>query len=284
MFNIIISNLGQEQVNTVNARDLHEFLESKQEFRHWIKNRIEQYGFTENVDYVTSDKIIRGNETKDYHLSLDMAKELSMVERNAKGKKARQYFIECEKKAKQAPITKELSRMDLIQLAMQAEQENQELRALNTEQVKVIIEQKDVIETQQDFIDNAFKLHDTMSVDYYCKLISTKHDTFGAVKFRSLMKISGRFVMNNDTNQYMPNQEMITTGQMEYKVKSPYIDDNGVEHQHSQIRITKKGARTLYAICKKYQKFFKMNENETKGYQYKPMSERREFLNSLLID
>jgi hypothetical protein len=71
---------------------------------------------------------------------------------------------------------------------------------------------------------------------------------------------------------------------MEYKVKSPYIDDNGVEHEHSQIRITKKGAKTLYAICKKYKKFFKLNENETKGYQYKPMSERREFLNSLLID
>jgi len=193
-------------------------------------------------------------------------------------------LVECYFKAKQAPVVKELSRMDLIQLAMDAEKENQELRALNTEQVKVITEQKDVIQAQEDFIDSAFKLHDTMSVDYYCKLISNKHNHFGAVKFRSLMKISGRFVMNRDSDSYMPSQEMLNSGQMEYKAKEPYVDCYGVTHEHTQIRITKKGARTLYAICKKYQSFFKLNDNETKGYHYKPLCERREFLNSLLVE
>lgn len=287
MFNIIASNLGKEEVNTVNARELHSFLKVGKDFSNWIKDRINQYDFVENSDYcVTLAKTGERQNVimKEYHISIDVAKELSMVEKNEQGKKARQYFIECEKKAKQTPTTKELSRMDLIRLAMEAEQENQELRALNNEQVKVITEQKDVIETQQDFIDNAFKLHDTMSVDYYCKLISTKHDNFGAVKFRSLMKISGRFVVNKDTGQYMPNQEMITTGQMEYKAKDPYIDSYGVKHEHTQIRITKKGARTLYAICKRYKKFFGMNDNETRGYHYKPLDERRVFLNSLLSE
>lgn len=285
MFNITTSNLGKEKVNTVNARDLHKFLESKQDFSDWIKNLIRDFGFVQAVDFI-DHKIMVGDKIAkiEYYISLDMAKEISMVQRSTKGKEARQYFIECEKKAKQAPITKELSRMDLIRLAMEAEQENQELRALNNEQVKVITEQKDVIETQQDFIDNAFKLHDTMSVDYYCKLISTKHDNFGAVKFRSLMKISGRFVVNKDTGQYMPNQEMITTGQMEYKAKDPYIDSYGVKHEHTQIRITKKGARTLYAICKKYKKFFGMNDNQTRGYHYKTLDARRVFLNSLLSE
>ena len=87
-------------VQTVNARDLYAFLESKQEFANWIKGRIDQYGFVDGVDF-TVDKFINGRATViDYHISLDMAKELSMVERNEKGKQARQYFLECERQSK----------------------------------------------------------------------------------------------------------------------------------------------------------------------------------------
>jgi len=87
-------------IETVNARDLHTFLESKQEFANWIKQRIAQYGFEESIDF-TVDKFINGRATQiDYYVSLDMAKELSMVERNAQGKQARQYFIECERQTK----------------------------------------------------------------------------------------------------------------------------------------------------------------------------------------
>lgn len=91
---------GQEQP-LVNARDLHIFLESKQQFGNWIVNRIEQYGFTEGQDYLLNKVIIQlpsgAKYQNDYHLTLDMAKELSMVERNSKGKQARRYFIACEK-------------------------------------------------------------------------------------------------------------------------------------------------------------------------------------------
>ena len=88
---------GQAQ-QTVNARELHAFLESKQEFSNWIKNRIEDYGFLDGVDFLTNLSKTQGRPRIDYFLSLDMAKELSMVERNAKGKQARQYFIDCEKR------------------------------------------------------------------------------------------------------------------------------------------------------------------------------------------
>ena len=95
----IISN---ESVQTVDARVLHTFLESKEEFAHWIKQRIDQYGFIENQDFVSfrenSQKPKGGRPSKEYTLTLDTAKELSMVERNEKGKQARQYFIECEKR------------------------------------------------------------------------------------------------------------------------------------------------------------------------------------------
>ena len=94
---IKISNEGGKQA--VSARDLHEFLGSLQDFSKWIKKRIGDYDFIENQDFTTSDKKVERQILKEYYISLDMAKEISMVERNDKGKEARKYFIECEKKA-----------------------------------------------------------------------------------------------------------------------------------------------------------------------------------------
>jgi putative phage anti-repressor protein len=88
---------GQTQA-LVNARDLHQFLESKQHFADWIKNRINEYGFTQDVDFLGVHTVMsteagffgrREKTVTDYHLSLDMAKELCMVERNDKGRQAR---------------------------------------------------------------------------------------------------------------------------------------------------------------------------------------------------
>lgn len=96
--------IGTRLIPSVNARELHEFLESKRDFSTWIKDRIEQYGFEENVDYLLH-KIVeqvphqggtRTNTKIEYFIALDMAKELSMVERNEKGRQARKYFIACE--------------------------------------------------------------------------------------------------------------------------------------------------------------------------------------------
>ncbi|EFO30080.1 toxin-antitoxin system, toxin component, Bro family [Roseibium sp. TrichSKD4] len=98
-------NIGHDLIQTVDARELHGFLECGEEFAHWIKQRISQYGFVENRDFVTfRENSQKGRPRQEYALSLDMAKELAMVERNDKGKQARQYFIECERRAKQ-PVT-----------------------------------------------------------------------------------------------------------------------------------------------------------------------------------
>lgn len=98
--------IGEATIQTVNARDLHAFLEVGKMFANWIKDRIDQYDFVEGADYVvfaeTGKNSSGGRPAKEYHISLDMAKELSMVERNEKGKEARQYFIRMEKKAQQA--------------------------------------------------------------------------------------------------------------------------------------------------------------------------------------
>lgn len=112
LINIQQRQFGREPVETVNARELHAFLEVRSEFRNWIKNRIEDFGFIEGSDFVTAVENYRGGERKDYHLSLDMSKELAMVERNEKGKQARQYFIECERAAKAASPMHLSTRLD----------------------------------------------------------------------------------------------------------------------------------------------------------------------------
>lgn len=102
---VVKGHIGEGSIQTVNARDLHSFLEVGKKFADWIKDRIEQYGFIEQTDYVTfSQNGEKGRPTVEYAISLDMAKELSMVERNEKGKQARQYFIECERRAKQSVV------------------------------------------------------------------------------------------------------------------------------------------------------------------------------------
>ena len=127
-------------VETVNARELHAFLESKQDFSTWIKNRIEKYEFVENQDFVRFHKKMEANNATmiEYFVSVGMAKELAMVENNDKGKQARKYFIECEKKLTQP---KPMTQIELIAVIanQMAEQERKSLELDNRLQV---VEQK----------------------------------------------------------------------------------------------------------------------------------------------
>lgn len=98
---VVKDTIGDELIQSVDARELHTFLEVTTRFNDWINNRIRDFDFVENQDFVTfTENLVSGGKRKEYHLSIDMAKELSMVERNEKGKQARQYFIECERRAK----------------------------------------------------------------------------------------------------------------------------------------------------------------------------------------
>lgn len=81
-------HIGGDTTQTINARDLHAFLEVGKVFAAWIQDRIQQYGFLENQDvevFSDSGKNLNGGRTaKEYAITLDMAKELAMVERNHK--------------------------------------------------------------------------------------------------------------------------------------------------------------------------------------------------------
>ena len=104
--------------NTVSARELHEFLEVGTRFNDWFERMI-NYGFEENSDFraITQKRVTaQGNMTTyiDYEITVDMAKELSMIQRSEKGKQARQYFINCEKKLKNIKATAlEMSNVNL---------------------------------------------------------------------------------------------------------------------------------------------------------------------------
>lgn len=128
-------------VSAVMGRDLHTFLEVSTRYDIWIDRMIE-YGFTSEVDYVqksTQSEKLRGGTVKDHILTLDMAKEISMIQRTDKGKQARQYFIECERQAKNPTINPAtISRLELIQLAMTAETERLRLEEQNQQQAKQI--------------------------------------------------------------------------------------------------------------------------------------------------
>lgn len=94
---------GKIQNNSLqlcNARELHSFLKSKYDYSNWINKRITDYGFVENEDYIIVTTRTQGRPRKDYHITLDMGKELAMVERNEKGRLIRKYFIECERTLK----------------------------------------------------------------------------------------------------------------------------------------------------------------------------------------
>lgn len=85
-----VAEIGGEEQQTVNARELWKVLGSKREFINWIKDRLE--GFTIGEDFLTNLSKSHGRPRIEYTLTLDVAKHLAMLERNEIGKKVRQYL------------------------------------------------------------------------------------------------------------------------------------------------------------------------------------------------
>lgn len=124
---IAITEQNNQQV--VSARELHSFLEVETQFRTWIERMLE-YGFVENQDFTRANIFVRGNEAKDYALTLDCAKEISMLQRSDKGKQARQYFIEVEKKVKtQSPL-------EMLKIAVNELERKEEQIRLQSNQIQ----------------------------------------------------------------------------------------------------------------------------------------------------
>jgi len=139
----LIKITEQDGRQVVSAKDLHTFLEVKETFTDWFI-RMAGYGFTENIDYQAVTVFLPhpdspgGTTKKDFALTMDCAKEISMLQRTEKGKQARLYFIEMEKRARQAPALS-VTRKELAQMLLDAENEIEQLQIRTQEQEKQLI-------------------------------------------------------------------------------------------------------------------------------------------------
>lgn len=143
LIKITTSENGEQLVS---GRELHEFLEVQTKYTDWFKRMVD-YGFTENVDFSVflkneNDETAFGGtrKTTDHAMTLDMAKEISMIQRSEKGKQARQYFIQVEKEYKEIqkklPNTREAIQQLLLQGVEEVNQrvDDMEKRITNVEE------------------------------------------------------------------------------------------------------------------------------------------------------
>ncbi|MGJ1196277.1 antA/AntB antirepressor family protein [Sphingobacterium spiritivorum] len=152
----VAENNGQ---SVVSARDLHAFLDNKEKFTDWMKRMI-SYGFEEETDYIgfseKSDKPTGGRPSIDYALTLDTAKEISMIQRSDKGRQARKYFIECERLAKQAaalPMLLQHIEQERLQLTAQRDEIDAKLAKI-TNATKYITGKTEEEEWRNHFIED----------------------------------------------------------------------------------------------------------------------------------
>lgn len=100
-------SLNNEDVKTANGRDIHRELGVKQDFSDWVKVQIKRVDLTEDVDYVKlpqkRELSATGQTLIEYHFTVESGKHIAMMSATAKGKAVRNYFLECEKQAKQQP-------------------------------------------------------------------------------------------------------------------------------------------------------------------------------------
>ena len=151
---LVSINIREENgKQTVSARELHEKLEVTERFSSWF-DRMLKYGFEENVDFtsVKSFTVVNNGAQKpidEYYISIDMAKEICMIQRSDKGRMFRQYFIECERRLietnkKAMPQTY----IEAVESLLNELKKNQALE----EQGKLLLEQKQAAEKETERI------------------------------------------------------------------------------------------------------------------------------------
>jgi len=194
------ATIGNEEVNAVDARGLHAFLEVGRDYTTWIRSRIKEYGFTEDVDYVFPHygEKSQGRPTIEFIISVDMAKELSMVERNDKGKEARKYFIECERQAKGAVALPKSLPEALRAYADEVEAHNA------TKQIAIEMKPK------ADFYDTVVDSKDAVSFREAAKLLAMKFEgkgkPIGQNQLFEYCRDNGILMQNNEPYQSKVDQ------------------------------------------------------------------------------
>ena len=216
----------------VSGRTLHEFLDIKDNYTDWFK-RMHEYGFTENIDFILlsekSDK--RGRPKIEHILKLDMAKEIAMIQRSEKGKQARQYFIECEKRFKKNKLENKMSDDEILLKAVMIANNRIE------EQSKKILE----LEVKNKYLDIILADNKGLNITQIAQDYG-----YSAKKMNEILK---------ELNiQYKNNQQWIIKAK--YKDKGYVVSETfTIEASTPMIKMntkwTQKGREFLYHILKK---------------------------------
>lgn len=191
---------------TPSARALYNYLEVKTPFTMWLTRRVEEYGFIEGQDFLTiSLESTGGREASDAALTIEMAKELGMVERTEKGRTVRRYFIWAENKLREVV---EAPRPTLPTNFKEA------LTALLAE-----VEQKERLEQELalaqpaiDFTKQVGEAANTLSMSEAAKWLKIKN--FGRTKLCAWLRAQGIFSKKNEPKQkYIEDGHFIVKAQ-----------------------------------------------------------------------
>ncbi len=182
----LIKVTEQNGEQLVSARELYEFLElDKSQWARWTKKNIEEI-FEENQEYQRLDIVSNGNNTTEYILKLDVAKELAMLSRSEKGKEIRKYFIELEK-AWNSPEK-------IMARALQIANHQIETYKQQIEYQKPLVE----------FADKMLGSKDSLLIRVYAKLLNDEGLKIGEKKLYSWFRNNGYLNKNNEPyQQYM---------------------------------------------------------------------------------
>lgn len=223
MNEIIKVNCENADRPTVMGRELHEALEVKEKYTQWFK-RMCEYGFTENIDFTSfseiSDKPLGGRPSTDHQLTIDMAKEICMLQRSEKGKYFRQYFIEVEK----AWNTPEMIMGRALQIAQRQldsiKAENKQLtEKIEHDKPKVLF--AEAVETAQTSI----------LVGDLAKLIKQNGVDIGQKRLFEWLRENG-YLMKGGSSKNMPTQMGMSRGLFEVKERT-------INNPDGTIRVTK---------------------------------------------
>lgn len=211
---------------TLSARELHEFLEIGTQYTKWFE-RMSEYGFDENIDYrAISQKRLtaQGNETTyvDHEISLDMAKEIAMIQRNEKGKQARQYFIEVEK---QWNSPERVIARGYIEAKKQLDDLN-----------KQVIEMK----PKAMFADAVSSSKTSILVGDLAKLLKQNGYHIGANRLFEKLRNEGYLIKRKGCDWNMPTQKSMELELFEIK-ESTHLDGNGCNVTTKTPKVTGKG-------------------------------------------
>lgn len=208
---------------TVLARDLHEFLEVKTAYKDWFP-RMCEYGFAEGEDYCSflSDRSdgLPGKPRQDAQLTIDMAKEICMLQRNEKGKQARQYFLQLEREwnSPEAVMSRAL-RM--------AEKRLERFKAINAS----LSVQNAIMQPKAEYFDGLCDRESLTGIRETSKLLGLKQNDF--VKWL----IDHKYIYRDKRGRLMPYAEHVDSGL--FTVKETYNDKT--DWTGVQMLITVKG-------------------------------------------